>query len=177
MSVLVLNAGKKLYRGSSDNYGQPFSENRRAVYFANSRNTAEIYSGYVTEYTLKNDVQLLNMGSAEAVEWLIEIAGSDRLKRVIKKAFRIANNRNVRRHSRMKYDAYVAEFICRLGLDGYYAPRLRTKYQQGYFASEIVLCKPSKNIRVTTTFTPTRSPNQRRGRNGININNMNYTVV
>jgi hypothetical protein len=77
----------------------------------------------------------------------------------------------------MKYDAYIAEFICRLGLDGYYAPRLRTKYPQGFFASEIVICKPSKNLKVTNKFTPTRGPNQRRGRNGINVNNMNYTVV
>lgn len=176
---MILPKGKKIYRGSYFDYSKPFSSNRRAVYFANTRNNAEIYSGFVTEYTLTKNAHVLNMGDANTVRKLIGMAASDRLKHHIKKAFRVANNsNNVRRFSKMKYDAYVAEFICRLGYDGYYAPRLRTKLPQGSFGSEIVLCDPSTFLKVSHVFEPTRSPNTRLGRNNsINISKMNYTVV
>jgi hypothetical protein len=173
---IVIDKGKKLYRGSSENYNKPFSPNRRAVFFANSQNNAGIYSGYVTEYILTHNANVLNMGSANTIEWLISKAASEKLKSAIKKAFRIANNRNVRRFSKMKYDAHVAEFICRLGYDGYYAPRLRTKYPQGHFSSETVLCNPSKFLRVSKVFTPTRPPTNKRGRHGLNLSNMNYKI-
>jgi predicted ester cyclase len=116
------------------------------------------------------------MGSTNTIEWLISKAASEKLKFSIKKAFRIANNRKVRRFSKMKYDAHVAEFICRLGYDGYYAPRLRTKYPQGHFSSETVLCNPSKFLRVSNVFTPTRPPTNKRGRHGLNLANMNYKI-
>lgn len=173
----ILPQGKKLYRGSSQNHGEPFNTSRRAVFFANSRNNASIYSGYVTEYTLTEDAYILNMGSADTIEWLLKKAKSDRLKYAIKKAFRISVNRSVRRFSRMKYDAHIAEFICRLGFDGYYAPRMRTKYKEGYFAAEYVICNPHKFLKVSRALTPTRPPNNRRGRNGIRLNNMNYSIA
>ncbi len=159
-----------IYRGSSNEStfarrgNRPTFLRNLPVYFAENKNRANVY-GRVIKYQLTDDVHLLNMSDPKTVIYLLNSTTSNVVKKAIAKAFRLSNNKlNVRRFSRIKYDMYVAELICRLGYDGYYAPELKNaKTTEGKFPAEIVLCKPKKVLRVVNVYSPTLPPTTRRG--------------
>jgi hypothetical protein len=74
----------------------------------------------------------------------------------IKKSYRVTNGPNVIRSSKIKYDLPVARFICSLGYDGFWAPKMKQKYGNKKFHQEIVLCHPKRSIRVVRVEQPSR---------------------
>ena len=164
---MIFPAGKFLYRGShaEANTAQGYLNKRPnylrnlPVYFSNSKNNVRTY-GTAVKYVTTKPLNLLNMGSVNVVGKLLANARSNTVKHSIVKAFRTANG-EVRRFSKMKYDIHVAKFICAQGYDGYYAPRLRTKYQQGFFHPEIVLCHAKDVLKVYNIKAPTSPPPMR----------------
>lgn len=116
------------------------------VYFVDDPDIAEVYGGVVKYESLYN-LNLLDMGDLYTVQALLSSARSPELKKSITKAFRVSNG-IVKRVSKIKYDIHVAEYICRLGYDGYYAPRLPGKYSSESFHPEIVLCRARDVLRV-----------------------------
>lgn len=177
---MIFPAGKFLYRGShvEANQAQGYLNKRPnylrnlPVYFSNSKNNVRTY-GTAVKYVTTRPLNLINMGSVNTVAKLLAAARSNAVKGSILKAFRTANG-EVRRFSKIKYDIHVAKFICTLGYDGYYAPRLRTKYQQGSFHPEIVLCHAKDVLKVYNVKAAT-SPPPTRPRVGVN-NNLRNTV-
>jgi hypothetical protein len=152
---MIFPAGKFLYRGShaEANQAQGYLNKRPnylrsnlPVYFSNTKNSVRSY-GTAVKYVTTRPLNLLNMGNVNTVTKLHAAARSNSVKGSILKAFRTANG-EVRRFSTIKYDIHVAKFICTLGYDGYYAPRLRTKYQEGSFHPEIVLCHAKDVLKV-----------------------------
>ncbi len=166
----VLRKGTRIYRGSSNEpmYAKegthPTFLRNLPVYFGPTQNIAKTY-GQVVEYQLLKDVHLLDMSNPEIIAGLLERTTSENVKKALKKAFRVSNlGGGVKRFSRIKYDLYVAQLICRLGYDGYYAPELKNaKTTFGMFPAEIVLCNPKKVLTVKTIFDPTSPPRTRRG--------------
>ena len=181
-----MNKGTKLFRGSRTSYHSNTVINRRGTFYAHNRNSALLYSPYVTEYTLKNNARLLNLGNPNTIRHLMNIVASNELRYKIKKAFRLDPvNNSERRFSKLKYDAFVAELVCRLGYDGYYAPRLRTKYAEGHLAGETVLCNPQNFLNITNKYRntnrPPSPPNLKRKRANLNrtrpnVNAANYSL-
>ena len=184
---MIFPAGKFLYRGShaEANQAQGYLNKRPnylrsnlPVYFSNSKNNVRTY-GTAVKYVTTKPLNLLNMGSVNVVTNLLASARSNTVKHSIVKAFRTANG-DVRRFSKMKYDIHVAKFICARGYDGYYAPRLRTKYSEGSFHPEIVLCHAKDVLKVYNVKAPT-SPPPMRPRVGVNnslrnvVRRTNYT--
>jgi len=179
---MIVPVGKFLYRGShaEANQAQGYLNKRPnylrsnlPVYFSNSKNNVRTY-GTAVKYVTTRPLNLINMGSVNTVAKLLAAARSNAVKGSILKAFRTANG-EVRRFSKIKYDIHVAKFICTLGYDGYYAPRLRTKYQQGSFHPEIVLCHAKDVLKVYNVKAAT-SPPPTRPRVGVN-NNLRTTVA
>ena len=179
MNIKNIPKGTKLYRGSRNSYESNGKTNMNGTFYALNKNTAKMYSGFVTVYTLKHDAHFLNMGNPATIRMLSSIIMDERLRFKLKKAFRVNNSENiVRRHSRLKYDAYVADLVCKLGYDGYYAPRLRTKYAEGYLAAEAVVCRPRELLQVTNKMVlgpPSIKNNRRPSRP--NTRNVNFTVL
>ena len=152
---MILEKGRFLYRGSHteamnaiSRIGQPpnFLRTNAPVYFSNTKNSVRSY-GTAVKYVTTRDLNLLDMGNINEVARLLERAKSPTVKKSIEKAFRISNG-EIRRFSKIKHDIHVAVFICKLGYDGYYAPRLPTKYVSGTFHPEIVLCNPQSVLKV-----------------------------
>lgn len=147
--------GRFLYRGSHTEANQArgylnkrpnYLRNNLPVYFSNTKNSVRSYGTAVKYVTTKN-LTLLNMGNVDEVARLITSARSPVVKKSLEKSFRISNG-ILKRNSKIKYDIHVAVFICRHGYDGYYAPRLPTKYAEGSFHPEIVLCHPRNVLKV-----------------------------
>lgn len=169
--IRTLKKGSKIYRGSSDEPGRarvdstPTFLRNLPVYFAENWNKASTY-GQVVRYSLTEDVYLADISNPIVVQGLYKETRSETVKKAIKKAFRLANDGSIRRFSRIKYDIHVAQLICKLGFDGYYAPELRNaKTTMGKFPPEIVLCHPKSVLRVDKIYEPTAPPNTRRGLN------------
>jgi hypothetical protein len=153
----ILKKGTILYRGSHSESISAVSYIKRApnylrtnrpAYFSNTENSVHEY-GTAVKYETTCDLNLINMGNVNEVARLITLANSPDIIQSIKKSFRISNG-IIRRSSKIKYDIPVAVFICKQGYDGYYAPRLPTKYAEGSFHPEVVLCNPSKVLKVVS---------------------------
>lgn len=147
------------------------------VYFTDNPDSAEVYGAAVKYETLYN-LNLVDMGDLHTVQALLNSARSPELKKSITKAFRVSNG-IVKRVSKIKYDIHVAEYICRLGYDGYYAPRLPGKYSSESFHPEFVLCRARDVLRVYGIER--QQPPPTRTRIGVNQNireavaRMNYS--
>ena len=178
---MIYPKGSFLYRGSHAEAGYAagrknkspnYLRNNLPVYFSNSKNNVRSY-GTAVKYVTTKDLNLLNMGSVNTVANLIASARSNVVKNSILKAFRTANG-EVRRFSRIKYDIHVAKFICSHGYDGYYAPRLGTKYPRGTFHPEIVLCHARDALKVVNIENATSAPPNKPK---IGVNNRLRSVV
>jgi hypothetical protein len=99
--------------------------------------------GSVGHYKLMRNVNLLNMSKPDVIRNLLKNAKNNETKRSLQKAFRINNNNKVFRFSKVKYNVPVAQLIGTLGFNGYYGPRMRTKYHTGYFHEEVALRDPT----------------------------------
>jgi len=170
---MILPSGTFIYRGShaeasnAEHYiGQApgYLRGDLPVYFAEDPEDVETYGTAVKFKTVRN-LNLVNMGDPDIVTELIRSARSKELKHSLEKAFRISNGM-IRRVSKIKYDIHVAVYICRLGYDGYWAPRLMSK-GEGTFHPEIVLCRPRDDLRVVRVEN-IRSPPPTRPRVGVN---------
>lgn len=181
-------SGFTLYRGSFDeaalarghvNHTPNYMKNRPYFFLYNNsnRNGANIANrayGQVTVFKTTKPLKLVNLGSVRDVKMLLERAnGDEKIIKSIMKSFRIANN-NVIRSSKLKYDTVVANFICKLGMDGYWAPKLTQKYGGNKkFHQEIVLCHPKKSLRVVRINQPSRPPSvapKLRKHSNVNVN-------
>jgi hypothetical protein len=160
MSVKHIERGTVLYRGGTTGL------RNLPVFFALNRNTANVY-GQVSAYRVRRNLKLLNMGSPYVIRELHSLAANKIVNKSLQKAFRLNGNNGVRRFSRIKYDIHVAQFVCKLGYDGYYAPELRNaKTTQGKFHPEIVLCAARQDLNFVEKFNATRPP-----RNKVGVNN------
>jgi len=176
----VIRKGSHIYRGSSVEArfaqpgGSPSFLRNLPVYFTNKNNNAETY-GRIVKYEVIDTIHLLDMSNPMVIRDLISLARSTNVKTAIKKAFRVANNK-VGRFSRIKYDIHVAQFICKLGYDGYYAPELKNaKMSEGKFHSEIVLCHPKRVLRVSSVYNALAAPSNKRGVNASIMNAVRRT--
>lgn len=162
-------SGFTLYRGSFDeaalarghvNHTPNYMKNRPYFFLYNNSNGANIANrayGQVTVFKTTKSLHLVNLGSVRDVKMLMEHTDDPKIIKAIMKSFRISNS-NVIRSSKLKYDVVVANFICKLGMDGYWAPKLRQKYGNKKFHQEIVLCHPKKSLRVVRVNQASRPP-------------------
>lgn len=169
-NMIHLSKGSLIFRGSSTE-PQYAKENKKPnymrnlpVYFAENKETANAY-GQVIRYKVTKDLALVDMSDPVTITGLMEHTNSDIVRRSFAKAFRVSNGQ-VKRFSRIKYDIYVAAFLCQLGFDGYYAPRLKNaKTTQGTFHPEIVLCNPKTVLVVDKIYKIKNPPSMRVGVN------------
>jgi adenine-specific DNA methylase len=171
---MIIPKGTVLYRGSLDESRLAVPGNRpnylRAnlpVYFAPNKENANIYGAATVEYETTRPLRLLDMSDPDTVSQLIDMARSDAVKKSIAKAFIVANGL-VKRKSKLKHDIHVAVFICKLGLDGYYAPRLPGKLSYNTFHPEVVLCNSRSVLKVVKVHPLTKSPSSK---NKASVNN------
>ena len=168
--MITLSKGSLIYRGSSSE-PQFAKENTKPnymrnlpVYFAENKETASSY-GQVIKYRVTKDLSLVDMSDPVTIAGLMGHTNSDVVRHAFAKAFRVSNGQ-VKRFSRIKYDIYVAAFLCQLGFDGYYAPRLKNaKTTQGTFHPEIVLCNPKNVLVVEKIYKSNKPPSSRKGVN------------
>ena len=168
--MITLSKGTLIYRGSSSEptFAEPNKKpnymRNLPVYFAEDRETESVY-GQVIRYKVTEDLALVDMSDPVTIAGLMNHTNSEIVKTSIAKAFRVSNGQ-VKRFSRIKYDIYVAAFLCKLGFDGYYAPRLKNaKTTLGSFHPEIVLCNPKKVLLVDKVYKLNRPPSMRKGVN------------
>jgi len=133
------------------------------VFFAEDADDVEVY-GRAVKYQTTKSLKLLNMGDLKTVVDLMDRAKSEELKKSIGKAFRVSSG-IIRRVSKIKYDIHVAVFICKLGYDGYWAPRLKGKYENT-FHPEIVLCG-SRDVLKVVAIEGARGPPPRNEQRGV----------
>jgi hypothetical protein len=164
-------SGFILYRGSFDEAAlarghvnqTPNYMKNRPYYFLynnankNGANLANKAYGQVTVYKTIKPLKLVNLGSVRDVKMLLNSTDDKDIAKSIMKSFRIAN-KDVIRKSKLNHDLVVANFICRLGMDGYWTPKMRQKYGNKKFHQEIVLCHPKKSLRVVRVNQPSRPP-------------------
>lgn len=169
-----LTGKSKLYRGATRpilptdkfSYFMAGSDNLPSSYFLK-----KVHSGYtrskgskVYRYTLdmRNRPKLLRLNSASSVKYLMNKVGiksmSETEKNAIRKAIagsfiiRNINNRNiVFRNSNRIRNAKVADFVCKLGYDGYYTNVMRLA-NGGEFHEELVLCNPYNKLKKHKTI-------------------------
>jgi hypothetical protein len=185
MESVKIPSGFILYRGSYDEsavasgYNTPnYLRNNRPYYFLynnnnkNGLNVANRAYGHVTTYATSRPLQLVNLGHAQTVLKLMNQASDPMILKSIMKSFRVKqrtsprktpgtpgpNRTNVIRSSKANYDMNVARFICHLGYDGYWTPKLSQKYGNKKFHQEIVLCHPKSCLRVVRVEQPSRPP-------------------
>jgi len=163
MKVREVPAGKTLYRGSWNNTLRA----NAPVWFANMKNNANIY-GPVTEYKTTKKLRLVDMGDLPTVVALFNKSRSENVRKHIRSAFLYNRSKKTTnamtnrgphvavRSSKIKHDIHVAQFICRMGYDGYYAPALEGRGKM--FHSEYALCAPSKSLVRVKRHAPTQPP-------------------
>jgi hypothetical protein len=140
------------------------------LYGTNGKNIASrSYGGRVTVYTTKRRLRLLNIAIPRSIRLLLNSTNNPIVQKSIVKAFRVQNNKSVVRSSKMKYDIHVANLVCRLGYDGYFTRRMRSKH--GSFHQEIMLCHPKTCIKVQSVLNANKPPPIRR-RKALNNNNI-----
>lgn len=164
-----LTGKSKLYRGAT----RPILPTDKFSYFiAGSDNLPSSYfkkkvnSGYtrsqnsrIYRYTLDmiSRPKLLRLNSASSVKYLMNKVDIKSMPETEKNAIRKAiagsfiirniNNRNiVFRNSNRIRDAKVADFVCKLGYDGYYTNVMRLA-NGGEFHEELVLCNPYDKLK------------------------------
>lgn len=128
------------------------------LYDNNGKNIANRAYGQVTVLQTINKVKLINMGDPRSIQMLLQHTNDPKIIKSIMKSFRISNNNQVVRKSTLEHDVAVVNFICTLGLDGFWTPKLRQKYGNKKFHQEIVLCHPKKHLRVVKVENATRPP-------------------
>lgn len=154
MHTLNLPANFTLYRGTRDIFNY---ERNSPVYFTFGSNGAQIAENAyakpgtgakVLEFKTAKKLVLLDMSKPETIVGLFNKASSNEdLLRSLAKSFSVKDGK-VLRSSKFKHDDKVSRLVCRLGFDGYYAPRIKErKTTQGYFHPEIVLCKAASVLR------------------------------
>jgi len=161
MTTVTIPSNFTLYRGdrSSDSYKKP-----DPVYFLYGNDgyniTQSAYAKHigthVFEYKTTKPLHLLDMSRVDNVRFLISRAlNNPDLLGSLGKSFAVSDNGTmVLRSSKKHHDLVVSEFVCSLGYDGYYAPRLKyRKFATGTFHQEIVLCAASNKIKETRNYT------------------------
>ena len=168
--MTTIPIGFTLYRGSykeaavAKGVNKPNYLKNRPYYFLfntnnnnNGKNIANRAYGQVTVYKTIKQLKLINMSDPMTIMSLLRKANNDEvITKSILKTFRIVNS-NIIRSSKLKYDVHVANFICKLGMDGYWAPKLKQKYGNKKFHQEIVLCHPKAALRVSHVEDPSRA--------------------
>ena len=166
----LIPAGFILYRGSFKesalapgyvNRSPNYMKNRPYYFLYNNNNGSNIANrayGQVTVFKTTKSLRLINLGNPRAVIKLLSYTNDPKIIKSIMKSFRTSNSNNVVRSSKLKYDLDVANFVCKLGMDGYWAPKLKQKYGNKKFHQEIVLCHPKTSIRVVKVEQPSRAP-------------------
>jgi hypothetical protein len=162
-----MKKGTILYRGSSNearnatsyiNKEPNYLKNKPHVYFSNSEKNVSTYGRAVKYITTTELLKMVNMGNVKQVEALMNLAkNTPSIVNNIKGSFPIINN-EVKRSSEKKRNNRVSAFICKQGKNGYYAPRLRTTLKNGYFHPEVVLCNPTKVLKVVNVQNISEAP-------------------
>ena len=129
--------------------------------------TAVVKSGYMQDgktlykFKTKGRLNLINMGDPLTIQFLQNIAAvqNNNIKKKIKSAFPIVNNK-VQRYSNKNTNYAIVNFIAdKLSVDGYYAPQLRNHgMKEGYFHQEIVIFKPKDKVIVTKEYKSVAPP-------------------
>jgi len=172
MKIVTIPTGFILYRGSYEesalapgyiNRAPNYMGNRPYYFIYNNGNnnalnlTNRAY-GQVTVMRTIKPLHLLNLGDSDTVVHLMSLTNNDTVLKSIKKSYRVSNSPLVTRSSKLNYDVKVANFICSLGYDGFWTPKLKQKYGNKKFHQEIVLCHPRSCLRVVKVEQPSRPP-------------------
>jgi hypothetical protein len=160
MSVVNVN-GVNLFRANATNGKVTNRSYTYFVYGNNAKNIvtneyAKVQGNKIHSYSTKKQLTLVDMSDVDSIKFLMD-KGNDNVKQSLKKAFRIVNNKVVRK-SKLHHDLAVARLICRMGIDGYIAPRLN-KHRGGTFHPEIMLCYPENKVKLLKSETPFKSLN------------------
>ena len=156
MHTIELPANFKLYRGTRNIFNY---ERESPVYFVHGPNAPNIAENAyakpgtgakVLEFKTNKKIKLLDMSKPDTIVFLMNRASNNNgLLTSLAKSFSVRNGQVVR-SSKLHHDTAVSNMVCRLGFDGYYAPRLKErKTTQGYFHPEIVLCGAKNKVSVT----------------------------
>ena len=135
------------------------ASNKNHTYFMYGNNAvnkvtneyAKYQGNKIHTYVTKKPLKLINMSKVNSIKMLLNSA-NENAELAIKKSFRISNNK-VLRKSKLKHDVVVSRLLCKLGYDGYYAPRM-DRPNGGKFHQEIMLCNPRDKIRYVKSEVP-----------------------
>ena len=108
------------------------------------------YGGKVITYVLKQDVELIDMSKSESIRFLMTKVKDTKESNNLIRSFQISKNgKEIYRNSEGPRDLIVANMICKLGYDGYIAPKLKKSentLKNNLFHQEIVLCNPKNKV-------------------------------
>jgi hypothetical protein len=164
---ITIPAGFVLYRGArrplgyqTNNqsyflYGNDGANITRREYTSKKGPDVRVYT-YMTTRSLK----LLDMSNPSNIMKLLgKAVNVENVIRSIQQSFRLKDN-IVYRLSESEEDLVVAKFICKLGYDGYWAPKmLKSNTSNNKFHQEIVLCQPRDKISLVQSPVRTRHSN------------------
>lgn len=164
MITTTFKKGTEIFRSSpskNDYTKRPhlFASYNKDGYEAVKRIYAKYEGDQVHTYAAKRDLKLIDMSKPQNIVELLKNANNSNDIQAIKKAFRVKDNKaDIIRFSRMKYDARVADLICKLGYDGYIAPKLEEKYGCKKFLQEVMICEAGGKLNHVASNRVTNKP-------------------
>ena len=140
----LLNESFILYRGDTDQYLKHKTLRNDFEYFAIDKDTANFY-GLVSKYNPTKNLILFAMDDLNNIKYLYNSVPSDNitLRNDISNSF---GYNTLIRHSDVKSDKNILQYICSLGMDGYASNKIKTHSTDQQFHAEIAICNPLKNV-------------------------------
>ena len=157
MLTKTFKKGELVFRASPDKSEYKkrphlFASYNKDGYESVKRIYAKYEGNQVHTYTVDKDLKLIDMSKPQNVIELLNSTNDSKNIQAIKKAFRVTNgNAGIVRFSRMKYDARVADLICKLGYDGYITPKLPERYGNSKVLQEVLICKAGDKVKHTAS--------------------------
>lgn len=160
----------------------PVTTNNNLAYFMFGKNAEDKvqreYSGFNGSrkytYKLKNKPKLVKMNSVKSIKALVAEAQKKNLNNIVNaiqasfrlgKVGKVGNKKNiVLRNSAKNRDRTVAEYICRLGFDGYITNVMKSgknNANNSKFHQELVLCNPYEKLDMVNSTTSEHPPSQK----------------
>ena len=167
-----LNNGSEVYRSSTRQVGKKdllayfmfgnTGKNKVQEYYSNAEGS-KVYT-----YKLQTNPKLIKMNSVHTIKTILGRTNNNTIINAILGSFAVVNfgnSRRIIRSSKTNRDLIVANYICKLGYDGYIANTMN-KVEGGLFHQELVLCKPynkvNKNPEISIASQAPAAPTKKR---------------
>ena len=106
------------------------------------------YKGVIFEFIVYKEAKLLRLDNADSYKLFFTDSPRE-IQDILERNY---GYKTKIRYSEGNNDRKLSEYLCSKGYDGYYNGVMQTQF--GEFHEEIVLCNPSKHIKLNAVITP-----------------------